>query len=142
MKIIAKARISKTASPVDGEYNATLKPDVYLSENMKTGSTFYDVSDVPNISIPFQIDLGIKSWGINGATISLTPSNIPVGLVITEYAREKEDQEYSVNVNLDLSKINLRLSNDSSIMLKNITLYLTDQFEIDYERSYIEGSTL
>lgn len=144
MKITAQAKIDESLSSVEGTYNVILMPYVHLGKNMNKGSAFYDVSDVSRISISFQIDLNInKNFGINGATISLVPLNIPVSLVIGEYDRDMEDQEYNLTLNLDTSKIRLELNQGSSeITLKSINLYLTEDFKIDYEKSSIEGNTL
>jgi hypothetical protein len=115
----------------DSSYSADVQVVVY------GGNDKYDI-EVPQkkLSIPFRIELDIRSWGIKGVDI-FVDGTISVSIFLNDPDTMMLVEEKDIVV--DLAKIQKEeLDGRGMVTLKGLDLYLDQNLNVDYKSSSLE----
>ena len=127
MKIIAKQLVAQSE-----HYVVSLKPQI----DLPASKDFMDVTHVSNVAIPFNIEIEARQWGIKSFALDIVAKPILIDVWV-----KTAQQEDLHSVQVDLTQLELRLNQGNRITISNLYLSLTQDFTVDYNRSYVEGET-
>jgi len=116
----------KKLSEQDDKYSTAVDVEIYIDDH---GS----YAESSKVTIPFNIDVEHRSWGIKGIDISVY-GEITVPYIETDEEGNETDKEMKV----DLSKIKTEWVEGKSYAPSQLSIHVDANGNVNYDKSYLE----